>query len=61
MRFFYGFNIGDLYLDAFMRDYMEIVTAKGDALPKALERYHIGWTLLTPDVNAVGVLDHLPG
>jgi len=50
----------DLYRDQFMRDYMDIVTAKGAALSQGLERYHIDWTLLQPDMNAVTMLDHSP-
>ena len=50
----------DLYLDAFMRNYMDVVTAKGDALANALDRYRIGWTLLQPDMDAVAVLDRSP-
>jgi hypothetical protein len=51
----------DLYGDAFMRNYIDAVSAQGDALPQLLERYHIAWTLLEPSMAAVGLLDHAPG
>jgi hypothetical protein len=51
----------DLYGDAFMHDYVDAVSAKEQALSTALERYHIDWTLLEPQMAAVTELDHLPG
>lgn len=51
----------DLYGDSFIHDYADAVSAKGDALAQTLERYHIGWTLLQPEMKAVSALDHLPG
>lgn len=51
----------DLYGDDFMRAYGAALDAKGDALPRLLERYHISWTLLQPATAAVAALDRLPG
>lgn len=51
----------DLYGDDFMHDYVDAVSAQGDALQNLLEKYHITWTLLEPSMTAVTLLDHLPG
>ena len=51
----------DLYGDDFMRDYAAALAAEGDALPRLLDRYHVGWTLLKPGENAVAALDRAPG
>lgn len=51
----------DLYGDAFMHDYVDAVSAKDQALSTVLERYHIEWTLLEPQMAAVIALDHSPG
>jgi hypothetical protein len=51
---------GDLYLDAFMHNYTDVVTAKSDSLSNTLARYRIGWTLLQPDMDAVAALDRSP-
>ncbi len=51
----------DLYGDAFMRDYMAALEARGNALPDLLERYGVRSTLLQPDRPAVALLDRLPG
>ncbi len=50
----------DLYGDDFMRAYAEALAAEGDALPRLLDRYHIAWTLLQPNDNAVAALDRDP-
>jgi hypothetical protein len=44
-----------------MHEYVEAVSAKDQALSTALERYHIDWTLLEPQMAAVTELDHSPG
>ncbi|HVM79011.1 MAG TPA: hypothetical protein VMU06_08315 [Stellaceae bacterium] len=51
----------DLYGDAFMRDYSAALDAEGDALPRFLDRFKLGWTLLKPDLPAVAALDRMPG
>ena len=51
----------DLYGDDFMRAYAAALDAKGDALPRLLDRYHVAWTLLQPATPAVAALDRLPG
>ncbi len=51
----------DLYGDDFMRAYAAALDAKGDALPRLLDRYNITWTLLQPATRASSVLDRLPG
>jgi hypothetical protein len=50
----------DLYGDDFMRAYAEALAAEGGALPRILDRYHIAWTLLKPEDNAVTALDRDP-
>lgn len=50
----------DVYGDAFMKDYADAVAAHPDALPQLLDRYHIAWTLLTPQMPAVAALDRSP-
>ncbi len=50
----------DVYGDTFMREYAVAVAARGDALARLLDRYHIAWTLLAPQMPAVGALDHAP-
>ncbi len=52
-RYFYG--------DAFIRRYINAVSAKREELPALLSQYAIRWTLLQPDSPAVTLLDHLPG
>lgn len=52
----------DMYRDAFIKDYiaaLELHTT--DGLETLLEKYGVGWTLLSPQVSAVALLDHLPG
>ena len=51
----------DLYGEDFMRDYAAAMDAKGDALPRLLDRYGIAWTLLKPGTAAAAALDRLPG
>jgi hypothetical protein len=50
----------DVYGDRFMERYADAVAAQGDALPRLLARYRIAWTLLTPQMPAVGALDRSP-
>jgi hypothetical protein len=52
-RYFYG--------DAFIRRYINAVSAKSEELPALLSQYGIRWTLLQPDQPAVALLDHLSG
>jgi hypothetical protein len=51
----------DLYGDDFMRAYAAALDARGDALPRLLDRYHVSWTLLQPATSAAVALDRLPG
>jgi hypothetical protein len=51
----------DLYGDEFMRAYAAALDAKGDALPRLLDRYGVAWTLLQPGTRAAAALDRLPG
>lgn len=51
----------DLYGDDFMRAYADATVDQGSALPDLLTRYHIGWTLLQPQMSAAKALDHMPG
>lgn len=52
----------DLYGDEFLAAYGRAIKLESsDALPRLLERHDIGWTLLTPGLPAVALLDHLPG
>ncbi|HKT16642.1 MAG TPA: hypothetical protein VJR47_01285 [Stellaceae bacterium] len=50
----------DVYGDAFMEQYADAVAARGQALPRLLDRYHIAWTLLQPQMPAVAALDRSP-
>jgi hypothetical protein len=52
-RYFYG--------DAFIRRYFDAVFVLSDELPRLLEEYRVGWTLLTAQSPGVVLLDHLPG
>jgi hypothetical protein len=53
---------GDMYGDKFFFRYQEALDVKNsDSLLKILDQYHIGWTLLRPDLPAVALLDRLPG
>jgi hypothetical protein len=52
-RYFYG--------DAFIRRYINAVSAKNEELPALLSQYGIRWTLLQPSQPAVALLDHLSG
>jgi hypothetical protein len=51
----------ELYGDAFVTQDFQAENGNEPALTALLARYHIGWTLLLPQVGAVGVLDRLPG
>lgn len=51
----------EMYGNAFLaRDY-QAENGNEAVLADLLARYHIAWTLLTPNVGAVLVMDHLPG
>jgi hypothetical protein len=53
---------GDLYGDAFFFAYQKAIhLERPELLPKLLEKYHVGWTILSPDLPAVALLDRLPG
>lgn len=52
----------DPYGDAFIEEHFRAVTLNPpDVLPRLLDRYQIEWTLLQPELPAVGLLDQLPG
>jgi hypothetical protein len=51
----------ELYGDAFVTQDFQAENGNEPALTALLARYRIGWTLLLPQVGAVGVLDRLPG
>ena len=52
----------DMYGDALMKRHLAATTLdEPQALPKLLDDYHIGWTLLHPGTPAVALLDRLPG
>jgi hypothetical protein len=51
----------DIYGDRFIADYMDAVAARDGALPRLLERYHIAWALLAPDMPAADALGRMPG
>lgn len=52
----------DMYGDAFVADYGRAINLKlPGRLTDLLEQRDIEWTLLTPDLPAVALLDHLPG
>lgn len=50
----------DVYGDAFMAQYADAIAARGNALPRLLDRYRITWSLLTPQMPAVAALDRSP-
>jgi len=52
-RYFYG--------DAFIKRYGDATLLLSGELPQLLAEYGIAWTLLTPRIPAVVLLDHLPG
>ena len=53
---------GDMYGDKFFFRYKDALELKNpDSLPELLDQYHIGWTLLRPELPAVALLDRLPG
>jgi hypothetical protein len=52
----------DMYGDDFMKTYVEALRLrKPGEFEALLERHKIGWTLLSPGVPAVALLEHLPG
>lgn len=51
-----------LYGDALVRQYLAALQlADTESLPRLLDKYRIGWTLLQPGTPALAMLDHLPG
>jgi len=51
----------EMYGDAFFARYLAASGGDETALAELLDRYRIGWTLLSPRDGAVAVLDRLPG
>ncbi len=51
----------ELYGDAFVMQDFQAENGNEPALTALFAQYRIGWTLLLPQVGAVGVLDRLPG
>ena len=51
----------DVYGDAFTSAFMAARANEGGALPRLLDRYRIGWTLLAPDSAAAKALDRMKG
>ena len=52
----------ELYGEKFVQDYFDAVTGKDvETLLRLLDTYQIDATLLTPDLPATKVLDHIPG
>ncbi|NKE66047.1 hypothetical protein RAMLITH_09465 [Ramlibacter sp. RBP-2] len=52
----------DMYRDGFVKEYAEAMDlATPTSLPRLLDRYQIGWTLLPPNRPATAMLDRLPG
>jgi hypothetical protein len=51
----------DLYGDAFMRDYAAARNGDARTLAALLDRYRVGWTLLSPAAPANKALDAMPG
>lgn len=53
---------GELYGGDFIKSYAHAVNLKGDeSFETVLDRWHIDWTLLTPEQPANQLLAHLPG
>ncbi len=51
-----------MYGDEFFFDYVNAMELKdSEVLPKLLERYQPGWTLLRSGLPAVALMDRLPG
>jgi hypothetical protein len=51
----------DLFGDVFIERYAKALSSSGDQLPRLLDRYDVGWTLLEPSSPAGGRLDRLAG
>lgn len=52
----------DMYGDAMVKRQLDAVSmGKPDDLPRLLEDYRIGWTLLEADTPALALLDRMPG
>jgi hypothetical protein len=50
----------ELYGDEFIKRYVQAMLLESDELPKLLDQYGVGWTLIAPERPAVLLLDHLP-
>jgi hypothetical protein len=52
----------DMYREALLREYGSAVELRtSESLQQTLSKHRITWTLLTPGMPAVALLDHLPG
>jgi hypothetical protein len=51
----------ELYGDAFIKRYLDAISAFSDQLMVLLNEYGIAWTLISPQSPGVALLDHLPG
>lgn len=51
----------DVYGDAGMADYLNIVSARDNALDAALCRYDIAWTIFSPNTVVPALMDRTPG
>jgi hypothetical protein len=51
----------DMFGDAFIKRDHDAVALRSDELPRLLDDYHIGWTLLPPKTPGLTLLDTLPG
>lgn len=51
----------DMYGDAFLAKYRDIIYPKPDVLEQTLRDYRISWTILRADNRAVGIMDREPG
>lgn len=52
----------DMYRDAFIKDYVAALELHStDGLQILLDKHKVTWTILTPTLSAVALLDNLPG
>ncbi|UZK67422.1 hypothetical protein [Sphingomonas sp. M1-B02] len=51
---------GDMYGDAFLFEHQRIVDGDAAAFARAVRRWGIGWTMLSPDAPLVAALDRAP-
>jgi hypothetical protein len=51
----------ELFGNTFLADYLDAANGDKHALRALLDRWGVGWTLLSPEQGAVGCLDRLPG